>query len=437
MRPLAYARVLLASCTLATGASGLHAAEQAEKPCTIAGMNLAADPDFVAAATPPGETSGSFMARACKKVSDTDREIDGARLRLVLSDFYSDAEATIKMNVQMVEIQRVEAAGPRSLGRIVLPPDALDNQTRFEPQVVKKDGTILVRLSPRHRGVYTVSETGIAGVPAFAWRSDLQVDPALRDAGQNLAIDLERMEGRIALVRADGARPLSAFESADIAVARLTFADGKLKIVSSEVTKRKQGDDAIVDEAAALEDERRSDTPNLPKGVEPCSLTAWSIDKDPVGLNVRAEPSVTAKILGIVPPPRVAPKKYEAVGPEPVKAEFSVIGYRDGWFLIEKIEAPGVAYDIPYPASLPKPFKGRGWVAGNKIGAAPAFTGLPFGRIYTAPHVEARYEMRTGGTDNPFARVLACSGSWGHVEAEGGKRGWVRGLCSNQVTTCS
>ena len=139
MRPLAYARVLLASCTLATGASGLHAAEQAEKPCTIAGMNLAADPDFVAAATPPGETSGSFMARACKKVSDTDREIDGARLRPVVSGFYSGAETPVKMNVQMVEIQRVEAAGPRSLGRIVLPPDALDNQTPFEPQVVKKD----------------------------------------------------------------------------------------------------------------------------------------------------------------------------------------------------------------------------------------------------------------------------------------------------------
>ena len=428
---------LLVSCAIVALSQHALAAGQAEKPCTIAGMNLAGDPDFVKAATPPGETQGSYMAQACKKVSHSDHEVDGARLRLVLSDFYSDKEASIKMNVQLVEIQRIEASGPRSLGRVVLPPDPLDNQMRFDPQVVKKDGTTLVRFAPRHRGIYTVSETGIAGVPAFGWRSEMQVDPELREAGQNLSIDLDKMEGRIALMRDGGVRPPSAFEPTDIGLARLRLADGKLKLVSSEVTKRKQGDDAFVDEAAALEDERRSDTPNLPKGVEPCSMTAWSIDKDPAGLNVRAEPKASAKVLGIVPPPRVVPKKYEALGPEPVRAEFSVIGYRDGWFLIENIQAPGVAYDIPYPASLPKPFKGRGWVAGNKIGAAPAFTGLPFGRLYKAPHVEARHEMRTGGADNPFARVLACSGSWGHVEAEGGKRGWVRGLCSNQVTTCS
>lgn len=428
---------LLVSCALAALFTHAQAAEQTgERPCTIEGMNLAGDPDFMKAVTPAGETQGSFMARACRKVSHSDHDLDGARLRLVLSDFYSDREAGIKMNVQMVEIQRMEPSGPRSLGRIVLPPDPLDNQNRFEPQVVKKDGVTLVRLSPRHRGLYTVGDTGIAGIPAFAWRADLQVDPALRDAGQNLSIDLEKMEGRIALVRADGAKQ-SAFEPTDIGLARLALADGRLKLVSAEVVKRRQGDDQIVDQAAALEDERRSDTPDLPKGVEPCSMTAWSIDKDPAGLNVRAEPNARAKVLGIVPPPRVVPKKYEALGPEPVRAEFSVIGYRDGWFLIEKIEAPGVAYDVPYPASLPKPFKGRGWVAGNRIGAAPAFTGLPYGRLYQAPHVEARHEMRAGGTDNPFARVLACSGSWGHVEAEGGKRGWVRGLCSNQVTTCS
>lgn len=426
---------LLVSCALAAFSSQASAAG-AERPCTIAGMKLAADPDFVKATTPPGETQGSTMARACKTVSSSDHEIEGARLRLILSDLLSNDEGTIKMNVQMVEILRVEANGPRSLGRIVLPPDPLDNQLRFEPQVVKKDGATLVRLAPRHSGVYSLSDTAIAAIPAFAWRDQMQVEPDLRNAGQNLSLDLEKMEGRIALVR-EGDAKQSVYEQTDIGLARLSFAEGKLRVAASEIIKRKDGDDALVDEAKALEDERLSDTPNLPKGVEPCSMTAWSNDKDPAGLNVRAEPNAQAKVLGIVPPARVMPKKHEAFGPEPVKAEFSVIGYRDGWFLIEKIEAPGVAYDVPYPASLPKPFKGRGWVAGNKIGAAPAFTGLPFGRIYKAPHVEARHDMRAGGTDNPFARVLSCSGSWGNVEAEGGKRGWVRGLCSNQVTTCS
>ena len=428
----------LVSFALAALTAQAHAAEQsAERPCTIAGMNLAADPDFVNAVTPQGETAGGFMAKSCKTVSQSEHQVDGGALRLILSDFFSDAESQIKMNVQMVEFLRVEPSGPRSLGRIVLPPDPLDNATRFAPQVVKKNDAILVRLSPRHRGLYRVTDAGVAGLSAFGWREQMKVDPDRRDAGQNLSIDIETMEGRIALIRDGGAKPASAFEATDIGVARLAVEDGKLAVVASETVKRKPGDDPVVDEARAFEDERRGDAPNLPAGVEPCSMTAWSNDKDPAGLNVRAEPSAKAKVLGIVPPPRVMPKKYDAFGPEPVKAEFKIIGFRDGWFLIADIKAPGVPYDAPYPANLPKPYKGRGWVAGNKIGAAPAFTGLPFGRLYKAPHVEARHEMRTGGSDNPFARVLSCSGAWGQVEAEDGKRGWVRGLCANQVTTCS
>ena len=428
----------LVSFALAALAGQAHAAEQsAERPCTIAGMNLAADPDFVNAVTPPGETAGSFVARSCKTVSQSDRQVDGGALRLILSDFFSDTESQIKMNVQMVEILRVEPSGPRSLGRIVLPPDPIDNATRFAPQVAKKDGAILVRLSLRHGAIYSLSDKSLAGLSAFGWREQLQVDPELRAAGQNLSIDIEKMEGRIALLRDSSDKPASALEPTDIGVAKLKFVGGNLDVVSSEIVRRKPGDDTIVDDAKTFEDERRADAPQLPAGIEPCAIGAWSNDKDPKGLNVRAEPNAKAKILGIVPPPRVMPKKYDAFGPEPVKAEFKVIGYRDGWFLIDEIKAPGVPYDAPYPASLPKPFKGRGWVAGNKVGAAPAFTGLPFGRLYKAPHVEARHEMRTGGTDNPFARVLSCSGAWGQVEAEGGKRGWVRGLCSNQATTCS
>ena len=428
----------LVSFALAALTAQAQAAEQsAERPCTIAGMNLAADPDFVKAVTPPGETAGANMARACKSVSQSDHQVDGATLRLILSDFFSDAESQIKMNVQMVEILRVEPSGPRSLGRIVLPPDPLDNAMRFEPQVVKQGNTILVRLSPRHGAIYALSDRGLAGLSAFGWREQIKVDPDLRNAGENLSIDLVRMEGRIAIMRDTSDKPASAFEQTDIGVAKLKLADRRFEVASSEVVKRRAGDDTIVDDAKTFEDELRVDAPKLPAGVEPCSMTAWSNDKDPAGLNVRAEPSAKAKVLGIVPPPRVMPKKYDAFGPEPVKAEFKVIGYRDGWFLIDEIKAPGVPYDAPYPASLPKPFKGRGWVAGNKVGAAPAFTGLPFGRLYKAPHVEARHEMRTGGTDNPFARVLSCSGAWGQVEAEGGKRGWVRGLCSNQATTCS
>ncbi len=427
---------LALSCALAAlAAHAQAAAEDADRPCTIAGMNLAADPDFVAAVRQPGETQGPFGAGACKILARTEFQVDGARLRLNLSDFYFNAEGTIKMNVQMVEVQRREGDAWRSLGRIVLPPDPVDNELRFAPQVVKKDGAMLVRLAPRHGALYRIEDAGVSVLSAFGWRDGMQVALDLRDAGQNLSLDLEKMEGRIALVR-DG-KAASAFEPAAIGVARLAFVGGKLKAVATEVVKRREGEDQAADDARAYELERKDEVENRPEGVEPCTFGAWSNDRDPAGLNVRAEPSAASRILGVVPPPRVAPKKYEAAGPEPLKAEFRVIGYRDGWFLIDNIRAPGVAYDIPYPSSLPKAFKGRGWVAGNKVGAAPAFSGLPFGRLYAAPNIEARFEMRKGGTDAPFARVLSCTGAWGEVEAEGGRRGWVRGLCSNQVTTCS
>lgn len=176
----------------------------------------------------------------------------------------------------------------------------------------------------------------------------------------------------------------------------------------------------------------------LPPGVEACNLGAWSNDADPKGLNVRAEPSTEAAILGVAPPPHKFPD-------DTYKSEFSVIGYRDGWFLVEKIETPGKGYvDTPYPRSAPQPFRGRGWVRATMIGAAYAYNGLPPGRLYSAPNDNAaahRAKAKDGDDgvaigDSPKA-ILACSGEWAQVETAAGERGWVKALCSNQVTNCN
>ena len=42
---------------------------------------------------------------------------------------------------------------------------------------------------------------------------------------------------------------------------------------------------------------------NLPPGTMACNFGACSIDKDPKGLNVRAEPSAQSRVLGTLPPP--------------------------------------------------------------------------------------------------------------------------------------
>lgn len=416
-----------------------QAAEKTAPDCSLKGLDLAADPDFIASLGPIENTSGFRGARACKTVSQREHAVEGVRLRLTLSDLFSDAEGEIKQRARLVDVVRIDPAGERSLARIVLPPDPLDGETRYEPQVVKKDGAILIRLAPRHHQIYRVEETRLVPVPVFDWRDQLQIDVGLRSGGQILSVDIERMEGKLALLRENagaGGEP-GATDAIDMAVASLALSDGKLAVRGTETTRPRAGEFPFIEDIVAEERDFRSGVKNIPAGVEPCSLRAWSNDPDPAGLNVRAEPNAQGRILGIVPPPRVVPKKYDAFGPEPVKAEFRVVGYRDGWFLIEGVKAPGVAYDIPYPASLPQPFKGRGWVGGNKIGAAPAYSSVPPARLYRAPHAQARFEVLSDAPDHPFSHILACSGSWGRVETERGKRGWVRTLCSDQSTNCS
>src|SRR5688572_22661235 len=61
-----------------------------------------------------------------------------------------------------------------------------------------------------------------------------------------------------------------------------------------------------------------------------CSFSGWSTDPDPRGLNVRAGPSATARILGTLPPPEPGEDVEVDFG-----ATFDVVEARDGWFRIE------------------------------------------------------------------------------------------------------
>jgi hypothetical protein len=195
-----------------------------------------------------------------------------------------------------------------------------------------------------------------------------------------------------------------------------------------------------------LHRELAANRPALPPGTEPCDLGAWSIDKDPKGLNVRAEPNTSARVLGTLPPPyRLKLGGRENTPPDGWLTEFKIIGYRHGWFLVEGATPPGKDYEdaARYPRNAPKPYAGRGWVAASRVGANFANGGTRMGGLFQAPHVDAKWtpvkDPQHGNeisADGGPQRLFACSGHWGMVEVHK-VRGWWRSLCSNQVTNCS
>ena len=156
---------------------------------------------------------------------------------------------------------------------------------------------------------------------------------------------------------------------------------------------------------------------------------------------MRAEPTVKTRVLGKLPPPngsRGWQRKHTEGG---WLTEFRIIGFKDGWFLIEGATPPGKEYEDEkkYPRNAPKPYAGRGWVAANKVGAntpmaARAWAGCSRRRssmrsgCQRSASSAGRSTQRRAETPARLQRALGSGGS------HDGVRGWWRSLCSSQVT---
>jgi hypothetical protein len=185
----------------------------------------------------------------------------------------------------------------------------------------------------------------------------------------------------------------------------------------------------------------------LPAGIVECSFGAFSDDRDPAGLNVRAEPDRNARILGRLPPP-TGDRRHSGF-----LTGADVIGYKKGWFLIEG----GYVEDLD-PQDHPKfaPYAGRGWVAADLMSAQLLRRTIKLAPSETSTDV-ASLELREGDETEDCCfvrtrRILACSGDWVHVEValtRGVKppvktdappsavRGWANGVCTSQTTPCT
>ena len=152
-------------------------------------------------------------------------------------------------------------------------------------------------------------------------------------------------------------------------------------------------------------------------------------------------------MLGTLPPPyRLKMGGSENTPEGGWLTEFRIIGFKDGWFLIEGATPPGKEYEDEkkYPRNAPKPYArprlGRRQQGRRQLRQWRHAHGRAVPGAVRRCEVDAGRSASSAApldTDGGPKRLLACSGHWGLVESQDGVRGWWRSLCSNQVTNCS
>ena len=139
---------------------------------------------------------------------------------------------------------------------------------------------------------------------------------------------------------------------------------------------------------------------------------------------MRAAPDASAPVVAVLPPPQ-----------GDIGVEMHVTGSSHGWF---QIDHAGFQ-DYPGEASPKEVFKGKGWVSGALIGFEVNNMDITDGPGQNAKRIAKLLAGPNGPDSFAVHRVLDCSGDKAEVEgnfAGRNLRGWVGGICSNQVTTC-
>lgn len=158
------------------------------------------------------------------------------------------------------------------------------------------------------------------------------------------------------------------------------------------------------------------------QSAAPCAAAGRSTDQDPAGLNVRAAPSASARIVGRLY--SVADPVMEAGGGWPPRygPVFAIREARNGWVRIEGAAAESEGFD----GEVRRNYTGPGWVSANFVEATVVMvgTGDPARQGYSGPGFESavadpdgltNIERMTRALRRP-ARVIGCRGSWVQLE---------------------
>lgn len=182
--------------------------------------------------------------------------------------------------------------------------------------------------------------------------------------------------------------------------------------------------DGNMDAAALAEPD---DDPGQTKGtLHICDFGGWSADRDPKGLNVRAGPSATARIVRTLPAPA-----YDADYEREMAPDFDVFEARNGWFLIGRLDTSDLRHYKPIP---------WGWIHGSKIDFA-----VQSDVAFTAPDPQSTVAVtawwdKNGGRPFDYRNPVDCKGHWVQLTVAGQDRreriAWTRGICDIQETTC-
>jgi SH3-like domain-containing protein len=154
------------------------------------------------------------------------------------------------------------------------------------------------------------------------------------------------------------------------------------------------------------------------KTITRCDVKAYVIDRDPHGMNVRAGPGSTHKVIGNLPNQDV----------EGIRVH--ITGAQGDWVRIDLAMEEGGEQDRTL-------FQGEGWLYGPLLGV-DGVGGIEGGtKLYQEPTERSRVlgRLQAGGDG---ATVQGCRGTWMYVEYKKVK-GWAAPgtLCSNPLTTCS
>ena len=197
---------------------------------------------------------------------------------------------------------------------------------------------------------------------------------------------------------------------------------------SGGVTAQQTNQSAAMNSAASNSANSQIATERGSIWVIGCNFSGWSSDPDPRGLNVRAGPSPTARIVGTLPPPERGEDVEVDFG-----ATFDVVGSHDGWFLIEN--ARRWSQQGRGPSNLPS-----GWISGRYL----AFQ-LQTDKVFESFDPGSRVIL-TSWEDNGtlmqfgYRQPTECLNEWVRLTVIGRdgreQQGWVRGICGIQETTC-